>query len=178
VLFGAVGYAHAITYYVDTSSIPAGEIRGSDGYCSLAEAIAAANAGANQYCTYTQAQFWTLDMTHTGSTTGRFIYIRAGAAAAVYDSKLSGGNVTGFSNGYGGATHDLGTLDLGFGTQLLNNSADNGGAIYDKDARINVYDATLEGNRQPEREEGSTTSPPPEPPHRTVVESPTSPGRE
>src|SRR5687768_7678505 len=52
VLLGAIGHAHAITYYVDTSSIPAGEIRANDGYCSLAEAIAAANAGANQYnCT-------------------------------------------------------------------------------------------------------------------------------
>jgi hypothetical protein len=212
VLFGAVGYAHAITYYVDTSSIPAGEIRPFDNYCSLAEAIAAANAGANQYnCTgsgsgsstqtivlrqasgksfsaypynigaltinspgrvvsiqseggraqikftssstinhafhlYTQAQFWTLDMTHTGSTTGRFMYIRAGAAAAVYDSKLSGGNVTGFSNGYGGAIQNLGTLDIGFGTQLLNNSADNGGAIHNTDGRIYVYGATLDGN--------------------------------
>jgi predicted outer membrane repeat protein len=85
-------------------------------------------------------------MTHTGSTTGRFLYVRAGAAAAVYDSTLSGGNVTGFSNGYGGAIQNLGTLDLGFGTQLLNNSADNGGALYNKDGTVNVYDATLEGN--------------------------------
>jgi hypothetical protein len=54
VLFGAVGYAHATTYYVDTSSIPAGEIRPNDSYCSLAEAVAAANAGGTQYnCTAT-----------------------------------------------------------------------------------------------------------------------------
>ena len=211
VLLGTVGYAHAITYYVDTSSIPAGEIRSSDGYCSLAEAVAAANAGANQYnCTgsgsgsgtqtivlrqasgksfsaypynigaltinspgrvvsiqseggrarinftsnstntnafyvRTLAQFWSLDMTHTG-TTGRFIYIRAGAAADVYNSTLSGGNVTGFSNGYGGAIQNLGTLSLGFGTQLTNNAADNGGAIYNQNGRINVSDVTLEGN--------------------------------
>ena len=211
VLLGAIGHAHAITYYVDTSSIPAGEIRGNDGYCSLAEAIAAANAGANRYnCTgsgsgsgtqtivlrqasgksfsaypynigaltinspgrvvsiqssggrakirftsnstntsafhlHTSVQFWSLDMTHTG-TIGRFIYIRAGAAAAVYDSKLSGGNVTGFSDGYGGAIQNHGTLDLGFGTQLTNNAADNGGAIHNQNGRINVYDATLEGN--------------------------------
>jgi hypothetical protein len=211
VLLGAVGYAHATTYYVDTSSTPAGVINGSDGYCSLAEAVASANAGAARHnCTavgsgssqmivlrqasgksfsaypynigalsinspgrvvsiqseggraqikftsnstntsafhlYTHTAFWSVDLSHTGSTVGRLIYVRAGVTANVYNSTLSGGNVTGFSNGYGGAIYNLGQVELGFGTQLTNNAADNGGAVYNKDGQVIAYDVTLEGN--------------------------------
>jgi predicted outer membrane repeat protein len=215
VLFGGVGYAHATDYYVDTSTIPAGDIRGTDGYCSLAEAIASANAGANRhgcrgvgsgseqriilrqasgksfathpynigypysslsinsagrvvsiqseggraqirftsgssisnaFVIHTLAAFWSVDLTHTGSTMGRLIFIHPTAAVNVFNSTLSGGNVSGFSNGYGGAIHNLGTLDLGFGTQLRNNTAVKGGAVYNKDGTINVSDVTLEDN--------------------------------
>jgi hypothetical protein len=211
VLLGVVGHAHATTYYVDTSEIPAGEIRSNDGYCSLAEAIASANAGASQYdCTgsgshtsqtivlrqaagksfsaypynigalainspgrfvsiqsqsgraqirftsnstntnafdvYTSAELVSVDMTHSGGNRGRLLFVRASAGVDVFDSTLSGGNVTGLSDPYGGAVHNLGMLNLGFGTQLTNNAAGLGGAIYNRDGAIGVNEATLEGN--------------------------------
>src|SRR4051812_17293803 len=48
-LLAGASYSQASTYLVYTSSISAMTINPSDGYCSLAEAVASANAGHSMY---------------------------------------------------------------------------------------------------------------------------------
>ncbi len=93
----------------------------------------------------TTAAFWSLNLTHTSNNLGRLI-LNYGSVG-IYDSTLSGGDVTGFPAGYGGAIrNEAGTVEMSVGTKLMDNTAKRGGAIYNMDGTVILDGSVISGN--------------------------------
>jgi len=89
------------------------------------------------------ANFYGLDIRHTGTANGRLVW-NAGTLD-MSSTTIRNGNVTGQPLGKGGGIYNQGLLSL-YSCQLLNNSAKRGGGIYNDDGHVPYLDATISGN--------------------------------
>jgi len=89
--------------------------------------------------------FYGIDISHTGSGSGRVIY--NSGSLSISNGTIRNGNVTTEPNGYGGGIYNEGWLSLS-SSSVITNSAKRGGGIYNKGGTgsITMYGVTIWGN--------------------------------